>query len=177
MVFIQEIIILDILFFILYTFISFFSLLSAAWAGSSPKGKSKRWRWKDELSSVCPMFTALTLKQKPGEITVITMWHVSTHSWCSWWFDVFVNPFLRWLQAKCDLKVCRSVDGTWLVGWNVTLLTLFWPNPYSRTGLTWSTMEPIKVQSDGGLNVTLTIRLLMHGKVRTPPQIQTHREH
>ncbi|XP_008327252.1 poly(rC)-binding protein 3 [Cynoglossus semilaevis] len=25
-------------------------------------------------------------------------------------------------------------------------------------------MEPIKVQSDGGLNVTLTIRLLMHGK-------------
>lgn len=27
-------------------------------------------------------------------------------------------------------------------------------------------MEPIKVQSEGGLNVTLTIRLLMHGKVR-----------
>uniref|UniRef100_A0A3B5BIM1 Poly(rC)-binding protein 3-like n=1 Tax=Stegastes partitus TaxID=144197 RepID=A0A3B5BIM1_9TELE len=26
-------------------------------------------------------------------------------------------------------------------------------------------MEPIKVQSEGGLNVTLTIRLLMHGKV------------
>ncbi|KAG7249812.1 hypothetical protein CRUP_022951, partial [Coryphaenoides rupestris] len=25
-------------------------------------------------------------------------------------------------------------------------------------------MEPIKVQSEGGLNVTLTIRLLMHGK-------------
>uniref|UniRef100_A0A3Q2WYB7 Poly(rC) binding protein 3 n=1 Tax=Haplochromis burtoni TaxID=8153 RepID=A0A3Q2WYB7_HAPBU len=28
-------------------------------------------------------------------------------------------------------------------------------------------MEPIKVQSEGGLNVTLTIRLLMHGKVQT----------
>uniref|UniRef100_A0A8C6TL63 Poly(rC) binding protein 3 n=1 Tax=Neogobius melanostomus TaxID=47308 RepID=A0A8C6TL63_9GOBI len=28
-------------------------------------------------------------------------------------------------------------------------------------------MEPIKVQSEGGLNVTLTIRLLMHGKVPT----------
>ncbi|KAJ0009391.1 hypothetical protein NQD34_001093 [Periophthalmus magnuspinnatus] len=28
-------------------------------------------------------------------------------------------------------------------------------------------MEPIKVQSEGGLNVTLTIRLLMHGKVGT----------
>uniref|UniRef100_A0A4W6CY60 Poly(rC) binding protein 3 n=1 Tax=Lates calcarifer TaxID=8187 RepID=A0A4W6CY60_LATCA len=27
-------------------------------------------------------------------------------------------------------------------------------------------MEPTKVQSEGGLNVTLTIRLLMHGKVR-----------
>lgn len=27
-------------------------------------------------------------------------------------------------------------------------------------------MEPIKVQSEGGLNVTLTIRLLMHGKVQ-----------
>lgn len=26
-------------------------------------------------------------------------------------------------------------------------------------------MEPTKVQSEGGLNVTLTIRLLMHGKV------------
>ncbi|KAI3366087.1 hypothetical protein L3Q82_009905 [Scortum barcoo] len=30
-------------------------------------------------------------------------------------------------------------------------------------------MEPIKVQSEGGLNVTLTIRLLMHGKVRKTP--------
>lgn len=29
-------------------------------------------------------------------------------------------------------------------------------------------MEPIKVQSEGGLNVTLTIRLLMHGKVGEP---------
>lgn len=28
-----------------------------------------------------------------------------------------------------------------------------------------SSMEPTKVQSEGGLNVTLTIRLLMHGKV------------
>lgn len=27
-------------------------------------------------------------------------------------------------------------------------------------------MEPNKVQSEGGLNVTLTIRLLMHGKVK-----------
>lgn len=32
-------------------------------------------------------------------------------------------------------------------------------------------MEPIKVQSEGGLNVTLTIRLLMHGKVEKKNQI------
>uniref|UniRef100_A0A3Q3IBX9 K Homology domain-containing protein n=1 Tax=Monopterus albus TaxID=43700 RepID=A0A3Q3IBX9_MONAL len=31
-------------------------------------------------------------------------------------------------------------------------------------------MEPIKVQSEGGLNVTLTIRLLMHGKVQHPTE-------
>uniref|UniRef100_A0A8C2WYC5 Poly(rC) binding protein 3 n=1 Tax=Cyclopterus lumpus TaxID=8103 RepID=A0A8C2WYC5_CYCLU len=31
-------------------------------------------------------------------------------------------------------------------------------------------MEPIKVQSEGGLNVTLTIRLLMHGKVHKHTQ-------
>uniref|UniRef100_A0A3Q3LIU6 Poly(rC) binding protein 3 n=1 Tax=Labrus bergylta TaxID=56723 RepID=A0A3Q3LIU6_9LABR len=34
-------------------------------------------------------------------------------------------------------------------------------------------MEPTKVQSDGGLNVTLTIRLLMHGKVSNPPKGET----
>uniref|UniRef100_A0A8C5FFL2 K Homology domain-containing protein n=1 Tax=Gadus morhua TaxID=8049 RepID=A0A8C5FFL2_GADMO len=37
-------------------------------------------------------------------------------------------------------------------------------------------MEPIKVQSEGGLNVTLTIRLLMHGKVRKGETVKKMRE-
>ena len=44
----------------------------------------------------------------------------------------------------------------------------FWghPLPGQCFGLTSPpSMEPTKVQSEGGLNVTLTIRLLMHGKV------------
>uniref|UniRef100_A0A3Q2ZM53 Poly(rC) binding protein 3 n=1 Tax=Kryptolebias marmoratus TaxID=37003 RepID=A0A3Q2ZM53_KRYMA len=37
-------------------------------------------------------------------------------------------------------------------------------------------MEPMKVQSEGGLNVTLTIRLLMHGKVRKGETVKKMRE-
>uniref|UniRef100_A0A3Q0RXS3 Poly(rC) binding protein 3 n=1 Tax=Amphilophus citrinellus TaxID=61819 RepID=A0A3Q0RXS3_AMPCI len=37
-------------------------------------------------------------------------------------------------------------------------------------------MEPIKVQSEGGLNVTLTIRLLMHGKVQKGETVKKMRE-
>lgn len=67
----------------------------------------------------------------------------------------------RLCSLMCDVAFCR-----WLAGWNTTALLLL-----LRTSYCWTTsfsspsMEPTKVQSEGGLNVTLTIRLLMHGKV------------
>lgn len=67
----------------------------------------------------------------------------------------------RLCLLMCDVVFCR-----WLAGWNTTALLFL-----LRTSYCWTTsfsspsMEPTKVQSEGGLNVTLTIRLLMHGKV------------
>lgn len=46
-----------------------------------------------------------------------------------------------------------------------TVLALLSHFVHSPTFTPGPDMEPIKVQSEGGLNVTLTIRLLMHGKV------------
>ncbi|RVE58433.1 hypothetical protein OJAV_G00209220 [Oryzias javanicus] len=54
-------------------------------------------------------------------------------------------------------------QATLVTGWtNILLLLLI--SSHHRTALTILTMESTKVQPEGGLNVTLTIRLLMHGK-------------
>jgi len=59
-----------------------------------------------------------------------------------------------WLAVDSTVATSR-----WLLGplFHETTPPSFTSNP---------DMEPIKVQSEGGLNVTLTIRLLMHGKVQ-----------
>lgn len=59
----------------------------------------------------------------------------------------------------------------WPVGWLHHHTRVGPRTPLSRDHIPHSftsnpNMEPIKVQSEGGLNVTLTIRLLMHGKVQ-----------
>ena len=66
--------------------------------------------------------------------------------------------------------VCVSVlSCRWPVGWLHHHTRVGPWTPLSRDHAPSFTsnpdMEPIKVQSEGGLNVTLTIRLLMHGKV------------
>lgn len=62
-------------------------------------------------------------------------------------------------------NTCVSFDamlsGDWLAGLNPNSV-FFW-NTLLRKAST--SMEPSKIQPEGGLNVTLTIRLLMHGKV------------
>lgn len=62
------------------------------------------------------------------------------------------------------------LSGRWPVGWLHHHTRVGPWTPLSRDHAPSFTsnpdMEPIKVQSEGGLNVTLTIRLLMHGKVQ-----------
>lgn len=69
----------------------------------------------------------------------------------------------QWRQVKGDWTVvlCALLSGDWLAGLNPNSV-FSWDTLLQKAS---TSMEPSKIQPEGGLNVTLTIRLLMHGKV------------
>ncbi|KAM7375446.1 hypothetical protein PAMA_014514 [Pampus argenteus] len=81
-----------------------------------------------------------------------------------------VTQLCSGLKCKSEAEerpALQTVDGDRLADSTITLALALELLSHETTPLSFTSnpnMEPIKVQSEGGLNVTLTIRLLMHGK-------------